>query len=219
MNRTRTRIRTVTVGIPPYAVTCDVPRDGIGFFEAIALTVRGRIDARRTRDVADNEHTHSLHRLLHAHRRREAETVRRIDTAASAVDREIARLRPIVERMTEPVPVIPDTAALAGLAPAERSEWANQVRSARTAAADARQREARRDVATIELEELRSVRESIGVEGEDVRRQWREAYSMRAARYTRARSGRRGAPVASSPAIAAYPHADGPSIIRGPETR
>ncbi|TQJ30694.1 hypothetical protein [Microbacterium sp. SLBN-146] len=206
--------RTVTIGSTGYEAVCPVPREGIGFWEAMALTVRGWIDARANRGVPDGAHTHSLHRLQSAHRRREAEAVRRIDEALSAVDRALAPLEVVLAASPGVVPEIPTSADLARLDDAERAQWAARVRSGHAAHAQARADESRRAAAEVEAAVLRSVREALAVEGRDVLRQWREAYAMRAARYTRARFGRRGAALGEAPEVAAYLSHEAPTVNR-----
>ena len=205
---------TVTVGTPGYQAVCPVPREGIGVFEAMSLTVRGWIDAVRNRDVADTAHTHSLHRLLAAHRRRETEAVRRIDGALSVVDRALAPLEAVLATpLPQPVDV-PGAAELDRLADADRAARAARVRAAQAARVQAEAAGAQHAAAARTAAELRSIRTAIAVEGDDVRRQWAEAYAMRAARYTRVRFGRRGRRPESEPAVAPYLPADDPTVLR-----
>lgn len=209
-----TRERIVTIGTGKFTARCPVPREGIGFWEAFALSLRGWSDARRTKGVADTAHTHSLHRLLAVHRRRETEADRRIDEALSAVDLALAPLAAVIDRRIPDAPQVPGTEQLEALPSAQRVEWAAHVRAAQTETRRLAGARARRVEAEAEAAVLRSIRRSVSVEGEDVRRQWAEAYTMRAARYTRARFGRRGRPVDVEPAVAAYRHTDGPTADR-----
>ncbi len=206
--------RTVVIGPNGYQAICPVPRERIGFWEALGLTLRGRIDARRTREVRDTESTHTLHRLMAAHRRGEGEATRRIDEALSAVDRVLAPLEALVAAPVPEEQPVPGSAELAALPEEERAEWAARVRAAHAAEAVRRSVLARRSAAEPEVAVLHATRYALAVEGEDVRRQWREAYAMRAARYTRARFGRSGGAMAETPAIPDYRHFEPPTVHR-----
>ncbi|WP_457099653.1 hypothetical protein [Microbacterium sp. P5_E9] len=211
------RSPVVTIGAGEFTATCPVPRDHIGLFEGLALSVRGRWDARGTQGVPDEAHTHTLHGVQARHRKREAEAVRLIDGALSAVDSQVAVTRaalqaPIPEGVREPT-----QDELRGLPRAQRMEWAERVRVARAAAARDAAAAERRIAAQTRREQLLSARSALVVEGADVRRQWREAYEMRAARYTRARFGRRGARMTATPAIAPYGPVDPPTAERAGE--
>ena len=205
---------TVTVGSPGYEAVCPVPREGIGVFEIVSLTVRWRIDAVRNRDVADTAHTHSLHRLLAAHRRRETEAVRRIDGALSVVDRALAPLEAVLATPLPELVDVPATAELDRLPDSDRAQWAARVRAAHAARVQAEAAVAQHAAATRAAAELRSIRTALAVEGDDVRRQWAEAYAMRAARYTRSRFSRRGRRPESEPAVAPYLPGGDPTVLR-----
>lgn len=201
--------RTVAVGPEGYRAVCPLPREGIGFWEGIALSCRGWLDARRNRDVRDGDHTHSAHRLLHRYRMGEATAVQRIDEALSAVDRAIAPLEAVAVAPELPVAASPSVSDLAELADDARAEWADRVRAAQRAQAASAAAEARRARAREELPVLLSIRDGLVVEGNGVRRHWAEAYAVRAARYTRARFGRRGGVIAERPEVPAWrPGAD-----------
>jgi hypothetical protein len=206
-----TRRPEVTIGTGEFSAVCPIPRDRIGFFEAIALTVRGRWDAGGNRIVPDAAHTHTLHAIQARHRKREAEAVRRIDAALSAVDGELAVTRAALNMPVPEVAPEPTIEDLRDLPRAQRMEWVDRVRGARTSAARSAAVRDRQSAAHVRREQLISARQALLVEGDDVRRQWREAYDMRAARYTRARFGRRGARPTDTPAIAHYGHVDGPT--------
>lgn len=206
--------RVVSIGTEGYRVACPVPRYGIGLWEGTCLTVRGWLDARRTRDVQDASHTHSLHRLMAAHRRHEGEATRRIDEALSAVDRDLAPLEALIAESIPVGPDAPTSAELAALPVEDRAAWAARVRAAHAARAEHRATEGRQADARVRIAVLHSIREGLDVEGADVRRQWREAYEMRAARYTRARFGRRGGTMAIEPAVAGYRGFEQPTVVR-----
>lgn len=206
--------RTVTIGTAEFSAVCPVPRTGIGFWEGFALTARGWLDARRNRAVPDIHHTHSLHRLLARHRQRETLAGLRVDAALSSVARELAPLEVVLAASGPQTLEVPTSADLASLPEDGRAGWAQQVRDARSSHAQRAAFEARQQNAQGRVAELRSIRAALVDEGEDVRRLWREAYMMRAARYTRARFGRRGAPVLENPSVAAYLPSEGPTPER-----
>ena len=208
-------LRTTTIGADLHAAVCPVPRDGIGVVEAVTLTVRGRMDARRNREVPDATATHSLHRLQAWHRRQETVAVQQIDHALSAVDRDVVRLRAVLERPAARPEPVPTSVELAALADAERAAWATRVRAARADHDRAASEATVRAHAEEQLAVLLSVREALRVEGEDVRRQWREAHEMRAARYTRARFGARGRRMGLVPTVAPYEPTAAPTVARG----
>ncbi|MGB4135676.1 MAG: hypothetical protein WA971_03880, partial [Microbacterium sp.] len=118
------RTTSVTIGTSPYLAACIVPRFGIGFWEAIGLSLRGRFDARATREVRDTESTHTLHRLQAGHRHGEAEAVRRIDEALSAVDRALAPLASVIGEPEPDAPQVPAPSELDALPAAEHANWA-----------------------------------------------------------------------------------------------
>jgi|GEM_PF-3937102 len=208
------RARTVRIGAESFSADCPIPRDGIGFFEGIALSVRGWLDARKNEHVADEAHTHSLHRLLAVHRRREAEATRRTDEALSALDRALAPLEALLGRREETPQAMPSVQELANLADEARAGWAERTRSARASQQSAAADSMRRRQAEDRVAVLLSIRDGLRVEAEDVRRQWREAYAMRAARYTRARFARARSAVSSVPAVAEYRHVEPPVVAR-----
>lgn len=206
--------RTVTIGVGEFTATCAVPKDRIGFFEAIGLTVRGWWDRSVNRDVPDGAHTHTLWWLEGVHRKQETEVVRKTDAVLSAIDRAAAEADAV---LAIPVPsgqVVPTSADLAGRKGAQRSAWADEVRATRAGNAMAAAATERQRAAAKRREELAALREALVVEGDDVRRQWREAYVMRASRYTRARFGRRGPHPTATPAVAKYRQTDGPTAVR-----
>ena len=196
--------RTVLVGPAGYQAVCPVPRDRIGFWEGLSLTVRGRLDAARNRTVSDGDHTHSMHRLLHSFRMGETKTVQSIDVALSTVDRELAPLEAVLGAPEAAPPTIPGHAELAALPESARAEWAERVRDAHRAQNRYAATAAERSKAVKDAPVLLSIRAALLVEGDDVRRRWAEAYAARAARYTRARSGRGGAAIAAVPAIPGF---------------
>lgn len=206
--------RTVMIGSADFRAECPVPRVGIGFWEGFALSMRGRLDARRNRVVLDSSHTHSLHRLLARHRQREIRAGLSIDAALSGVAHALAPLEIALTAATLAVPDFPTSQELASLPDDARAEWARRMREARMAHADHAASEGRRLMAEVRVAELRSIRAGLLAESEDVRRLWREAYLMRAARYTRARFGRGGAPMVESPGVAGYIPAEPPSSER-----
>lgn len=199
--------RTVRVGPSGYQAVCPVPAERIRFWEGLALTVRGRLDAARNREVADADHTHSMHRLLHHFRMGEATVVQRIDEALSALDRELAPLEAVVAAAEPEAVAVPGMSELSAMPESLRTEWADRVRSARIESARAREASARRAQAVEALPALRSIRAGLLVEGEGVRRRWAEAYEVRASRYTRARFARGGAAIPAVPVI--------PMFVRG----
>lgn len=206
--------RMVTIGSGEFTATCPVPKDRIGFFEAISLTVRGWWDRSVNRAVPDDSHTHTLWWLEGVHRRQETEVVRQTDSVLSAIDRAAAEADAI---LAIPVPsgqVVPTSADLAGRKGAERSAWADQVRATRASNATVAAATERQRTVAKRREELAALREAVVIEGNDVRRQWGEAYVMRASRYTRARFGRRGPQPTPVPAVAGYRHTDGPTEMR-----
>jgi hypothetical protein len=206
--------RTVTIGVGEFTATCAVPKDRIGFFEAIGLTVRGWWDRSVNRDVPDDAHTHTLWWLEGAHRRQETEVVRTTDAVISAIDRAAADADAVVAIPVPSEQVVPTSADLAGRKGVQRSAWADQVRATRAANAAVAAATERQRTAAKRREELAALRDAVVIEGNDVRRQWAEAYVMRASRYTRARFGHRGPQPTPMPAVAGYRHTDGPTATR-----
>lgn len=211
---TRISRHTVTIGPEGFHATCAVPREGLGWWEGLVLNIRGRMDARRNLGVQDVDATHALHRLEAAYRRAETEAVRRIDEALSAVDRELA---PLVRNADTPLPTsvpVPAAAELDAMDDASRLRWAQEVKDARRNNAQAAAARERREQAGDRIAALRSIREALSVEGDGVRRQWAEAYRIRAACYTRARFGRRFAEMSAAPAVPTYVAAVPPRVVR-----
>lgn len=207
------KTRTVTIGSAGFTAECPVPRDRIGLWEGFALSFAGWRDGLRYREVPDTAHTHALHRLMSGHRRRESEAVRRIDLALSAVDLARAEVDVILAGSAVVEIVEPDAHDLDGRTGDDRQRWARDVRDARAANARAADDRSRLQAALLRREQLVSVRDSLAIEGDDVRQQWREGYDERAARYTHARIRRtREAP--HSPAVAPYTLAAGPTVVR-----
>lgn len=196
--------RTVLVGPAGYQAVCPVPPDRIGFWEGLALTVRGRLDAGRNRTVSDGDHTHSMHRLLHSFRMGETKTVQSIDVALSAVDRDLVPLEAMLAAPEAAAPSVPGHAELAALPESARAEWADRVRDAQRAQSRHAAASAERSKAAKDAPVLLSIRAALLVEGDDVRRRWADAYAARAAQYTRARSGRGGAAIAPVPTIPVF---------------
>lgn len=210
----RTSKRVVTIGAAPFEGTCPVPRDGIGWWEALQLTGRGWLDAARNRAVPDEAPTHTVLHLLARHRRADAEVVRGCDAALSAVDAELALLRAVLAEPAVEVLPEPSQDDLGDLDGAQRVRWVEQAREARASGARATRQQQQRGDAQQRLERALAARRALDVEAADVRRLWREAYAMRVARYTRARLVRWGRPVAAAPALAPYLPVEGPTVER-----
>lgn len=199
-----------TVGLP-------APRINLGFWECVALGLRARVDRIGTRSVSDDHHTHSLRRILSEHRRAEAEVVRLADSVISLLAVAIAEadaesLKP-VEARREP----PTTTTLAGLSGAERLRWADSRREAEAANGRANAADRATGQARLLATRYRIEIANVQAESEDVRRQWREAYSVRAAQYTRARFGFFGPRMAEVPAVAGYEFGEGLHLDRSPK--
>lgn len=207
----------VTVGRGEFTASCPVPPDRIRLVEGLRLMLRGWLDAATYRTVVDTEHTHTLLALQSLHRRREVEVVRSVDAAISLVDVAQAEVDAVLAGAQPPELEVPTSDELRSLEAAnDRAAWAARVRAARAANAHARATGDRREAAARRSAELGAVRRALIVEGGDVQRKWKEAYEVRAARYTRARFGRRGAKVSPSPRVAAYDPDLGPTEMRRP---
>lgn len=209
--------RNVMIGVDPFTVTCPAPRERIGSFEAIALTLRGWMDAARNRDVADIDHTHTLWWLQSRHQQAETEVVRRVNAGLSRIDAAAAELD---AKLAEPEPLPaepPSREELRDAGAAARAAWAARARAARSDSRRAARLAEEKAHARVQRERLLSHRESLEVEGQDVRHRWAKAYEMRAARYTRARFVRWGRGLAEQPAVAEYAPAVSPRAVRRAE--
>lgn len=208
------KFATVTIGPAGYNTTVLIPRIRVGWWEGLTLSIRGWVDAKRVAAVADDTHTHTLHLLQARYRRQETEVVRLIDHAVSTVDRELAALEALAATTVDtPIPV-PGRAELDGMTLTQRREWAARKRAAIVANATAATTSARVAEAKERITVLTSIRQALITEGQGVRDQWAEAYTERAARYTRARFARASREVTATPAIAKYTHTTNPTIER-----
>lgn len=208
------KLATVQIGPEDFRAHCEVPRDGIGFWERCRLTITGRIDARHNGEVVDFHPTHTVQRLLAHHRHKETQAVRVIDEVLSRVDRALAQVNAQATQAPPETHAEPSVAALDGMTDADRSEWVHTVKSARAAQARAASVAAQRTAALTQLAELESIRESITIEGDDVRQRWAEAFNIRAAHYTRARFHTRHNRNTATPDIPHYVPAPSPTPIR-----
>jgi hypothetical protein len=209
---------TVPLGTGVIPATAVAPRLTIGFWESLGLTLRGWTDARRYGDVADVDQTHVLLMRNSVVRRREDEVVRAIDAALSRVDALIAEARVASSQVIPPIAVEPSATQLNDLEGRDRQDWVQSVRASRAAAARAARIQAEVDAATVRLAQLEAERQSILVEGEDVRRLWADAFEMRAARYTRARFGSWGRRPDRTPRVPDYRRGRDPHPVRNAST-
>ena len=194
------------------AVSVPIPREGIGFVEACALSLRGWFDRSRNRAVSDATHTHSAHRLERRHRRMEAEAVRLIDSMLNRLSVRQAALEVIAGIEPEGDTQAPSASDLASLAGRDRLLWATQSREARRAHAARSATLARQSVANEELARVRMEYLGVVTEGDDICRIWEEAFMLRNARYTRARFGLGGRLPGEAPAVSGYNRAEGPHV-------
>ncbi|HWM33587.1 MAG TPA: hypothetical protein VNR36_05055 [Pseudolysinimonas sp.] len=205
--------RTVTITCSAGSTRLEVPRDGIGLFEACALTCRGWIDRLTTRGVPDGAHTYSLHRLERRHRRVESRIVSRVEPLVTKLSVRAARLEVTAGMASGERASVPDRSALDQLEGRERLEWAKKVRAGHAANRANTARAERIHAAKEEVAEIRSEIAGLAAESHAVRLQWREAFMLRNARYTRARFGRRMT-MSGAPALSDYRFAHGPDWTR-----
>lgn len=205
---------TVTIGRDSFAATCPVPQIRLSLAEAIGLTLRGWWDRAATRNVPDHAPTHTLWGLQSVHRQREEEVDRLVDLALSAVDHAIADIDVVIGTPLPDEQPVPTSAELEALQGADRIAWARTVRASVAANKAHAQAVAELAEARRRRAQLLSIREALGIEAADVRRQWEDAYLRRAARYTRARFALRGSGSAPTPQVAGYLHSPGPTVER-----
>lgn len=202
--------RTVTVACSLASTQVSVPRVEIGWWEGICLTIRGHVDRLGNRHVVDTVHTHTLHLLERRNRRMESEVVRKIDILISPIAVRMAQLEVIAGDHVDAPTSHPTSEDLAQLQGRDRFKWADQWRQATEAKKSHTAHQARVTAAKAELATLAQDRRNVAIEGDDIRLQWREAYMLRAARYTRARFGGWGPKPSVDPGVSDYHFAAGP---------
>jgi hypothetical protein len=200
--------RTVTIRCSAGSTAVPVPTLRLGFGEWVALGWRGLLDRRAYLNVADTDSTHTLFRIERRHRRMESELVRRVDTLVSALLVRRAELETVIAAAIDPEPAAVPLGGLSSLRGRDRAQWADDRRiqtaaAGRRAAQLQRLADARRDLAALDAE-LRNLH----AERDDVRLQWREAFMLRNARYTRSRFGLFGPRRPDQPGLAEYDPAD-----------
>lgn len=207
---------TVIIATSVGSVDVPIPPVDIRVFEAFALTLRGCVDRSRTREVLDDAHTHSSHRLERRHRRMEAEVTRVLDSLLGRLSVRAAELESILFMAAREEVPVPSSADLVALAGRDRQAWATERRRARAANATRSSGLQKAAAAATELAILREEFVGVLAEGDDIRSLWEEAFMLRNARYARARFGWGGRDPGQQPVVSGYHRVGGPYADRRP---
>ena len=136
--------------------------------------------------------------------------VRWADATVASYARTIAGLRTTAQSDETAFQHVPCESDLAELVGKSRHEWAMARREAsRANGALAHRRQAQRE-ATQKIAELEVELESVLIDAEDLRQQWKVTFGHRVARYTRARTGWLGLKASETPNFPDYTNVPNP---------
>lgn len=186
------------------------PSATIARFEGWLITTAGLRDRFRYRYVEDSRSTHYVHNLERRAQHGESEVVRWADATVASYARTIAGLRTTAQSDETAFQHVPCESDLAELVGKSRHEWAMARREAsRANGALAHRRQAQRE-ATQKIAELEVELESVLIDAEDLRQQWKVTFGHRVARYTRARTGWLGLKASETPNFPDYTNVPNP---------
>lgn len=207
------RTRRVQLSSTLGSATILVPKHGLGFWRATGVTLRGWVDRRANRGVADQTPTHSVILWNRRFEQVETEALRHGYKLLRALDVEIVRCRQLQGESVEAEVPMPTVEELTHLTGRDRARWAESRRAAKRASA-ARAGAAKR-IEEAASREAVLAQDRIGVveELEIARAEWGRVFEERATRYTRSRFGGRKAVVATVPSAPDYRHTTDRALV------